>query len=844
MTLRKLFAPLPFLFAACWLLAAQQTARADDRLLREVDSLNAVLRTEKSPAKLIATHRRAAWICHEYSGLLPFDARQRERWHLRRALVLSYRHSLPDSAVRPLLSLMDITAETNNAGLLRFYYRQLRRLRRHKSYYEERTSVWHQSGKLFRMTGEQEPQKRMIDSLRIYIEHNDIDTLGYEYSLAAYPWYEKQNRPQELTYWFLQRIERKKTGDPVELMSMHHGLSEVYLNLKDYDRYAQHLQLAAENAERGHRPFQMAAAWLRIANLHYIGGEYEKALVFHAKSHRLLDSIGRADQRRFKYGFQGRFYDASVVLANMAASAFRLKDYRRMAQHARQSLDLATRWGFLDRKVTAAGMLAKAESHFGASGDGLRLLEKLERNDSVAQSQALRFRLYMSLGYCHLMQARHRFALSYYEKARADFFPAAFDLMRLENREEIERALYVCHRELGRPKQAYESLRAALAWRDSIAASELQAKMQRQLVRNELESKEREIETLTQRQQVAHMRGEKKQLLIWLMLGAALLLFFLGLAVLHRVRRRRQAQQKLLELNAMQIERREELASAYAEIGATLQQVQEQNQALELQQLRLEDSLSYAQRIQNAILPDLDLFRQHTADQFLLFRPADIVSGDQYWWDRMGRHIWLAVIDCPREGVPGAFVGAATFQLIDRLVHRQAEESPADLLAVIDDAYRRRAAGGDAFAPFAMGLLRIDLDSHQVTYAGAGLPLLLQSANRISMIAGAERLLGADDAPSYANWTGKLADGDRVFLATLGVYRQPGGADGRSLGVEEAMRWLEKHAQSNLLRQGDSLHLLLERWKGGAPQPEDWLALGIEWRAAALEERPVGGNFV
>ncbi|MGZ4116555.1 MAG: ligand-binding sensor domain-containing protein, partial [Bacteroidia bacterium] len=69
------------------------------------------------------------------------------------------------------------------------------------------------------------------------------------------------------------------------------------------------------------------------------------------------------------------------------------------------------------------------------------------------------------------------------------------------------------------------------------------------------------------------------------------------------------------------------------------------------------DSINYAKKIQNSILPGLDIIKKSLPESFVLFMQKDIVSGDFYWFSHKDDDtIIIAAVDCTGHGVPGAFM--------------------------------------------------------------------------------------------------------------------------------------------------------------------------------------------
>ena len=80
------------------------------------------------------------------------------------------------------------------------------------------------------------------------------------------------------------------------------------------------------------------------------------------------------------------------------------------------------------------------------------------------------------------------------------------------------------------------------------------------------------------------------------------------------------------------------------------------------------DSITYAKRLQDAILPPLSIIKQYLPESFVFYKPKDIVAGDFYWMERSGNNILIAAADCTGHGVPGALVSVVCSNALNRTV--------------------------------------------------------------------------------------------------------------------------------------------------------------------------------
>src|SRR5690606_18767681 len=108
--------------------------------------------------------------------------------------------------------------------------------------------------------------------------------------------------------------------------------------------------------------------------------------------------------------------------------------------------------------------------------------------------------------------------------------------------------------------------------------------------------------------------------------------------------------------------------------------IESQKVIVEQKNIEIVDSIKYAKRIQNAILPADELLKQQLKDFFVLYHPKDIVSGDFYWLEKHENHILFAAADCTGHGVPGAMVSVVCANSLSKALLEVKEAIPAKIL--------------------------------------------------------------------------------------------------------------------------------------------------------------------
>ena len=104
--------------------------------------------------------------------------------------------------------------------------------------------------------------------------------------------------------------------------------------------------------------------------------------------------------------------------------------------------------------------------------------------------------------------------------------------------------------------------------------------------------------------------------------------------------------------------------------------LKESHQILEHKQKEILDSIHYAKRIQNALLANKTLVNKNIPENFILFNPKDIVSGDFYWAAEHQNKFYLAVCDCTGHGVPGAFMSLLNIGFLSEAIKEKNIDQP------------------------------------------------------------------------------------------------------------------------------------------------------------------------
>jgi serine phosphatase RsbU (regulator of sigma subunit) len=281
-----------------------------------------------------------------------------------------------------------------------------------------------------------------------------------------------------------------------------------------------------------------------------------------------------------------------------------------------------------------------------------------------------------------------------------------------------------------------------------------------------------------------------------------------------------------------------QLESYYYELEEKVKErtlkIKKQKEEIEEQKKNITDSIYYARRIQNAILPSFKLISSHLRDYFILYLPKDIVSGDFYWVHETDGLFMLAAVDCTGHGVPGAFMSIVGFNQLNHAVTvikaRSASVILDELNKGVITTLNENKAEGSIKDGMDMSLCILNLKSRKAEFAGANNPMYLIRNNKLIKYKADHFPIGAfegDKPQLFTNNEIDLAENDCLYFFSDGYADQFGGPDDKKFmykRFEELL--LEVHAKP-MEKQKEILTTRFLEWKGDDDQIDDILVMGI-----------------
>ncbi len=262
------------------------------------------------------------------------------------------------------------------------------------------------------------------------------------------------------------------------------------------------------------------------------------------------------------------------------------------------------------------------------------------------------------------------------------------------------------------------------------------------------------------------------------------------------------------------------------ELGNQREQLMHKNKSIT-------DSIHYAKRIQEALLPSEKYFKSLLPSSFILYMPKDIVSGDFYWINQTDDKIFLAVVDCTGHGVPGAFMSIIGFELLGNIttiekimdaseILNRLNKGVSETFGIDNDEY-------DLKDGMDLSLCVIDKKNKTLEYAGAFNPLYVIKDNKIIEYKADRYTIGMLNDPdeSFTKHAIPLEEVEMIYMFTDGYTDQFGGPEEKKFKFRRFRHLLLTIHKLSLNKQKLFLQESLEKWKRDLEQVDDILVIGI-----------------
>ncbi|MFH2095855.1 MAG: tetratricopeptide repeat protein [Bacteroidota bacterium] len=569
------------------------------------------------------------------------------------------------------------------------------------------------------------------------------------------------------------------------------------------------------------------------------------------------------------YEEQGNENYTALTLNNISVIYDKLKNYDKVIEYGNKAIAIHLKNNNDYQAAFCYSNLSnayKAKGNIGLANDYLRkgLEIFIKYNDRSNEAAALN-----GIGVNLRMESKDREALVYYQKAyniaveMEDKLNIAlfahnlsglysdmgnytlaekYSLSSLENTEPTNKyQLALIYRQLaglyaflnnGKKSKYYLDRYAEI--KDSIYNIESSGKVAEMETKYQSEKKDKEL--IIKDAEISKQQADASRKAIQLnaiLIGFLIVLIFSTLIL--RLFLQKKKANRVLAMQNIEINRqKQEITEQRDEIEAQRDRLNEQNILLFEQKKAITDSINYALRIQQAILPTGEYAKSILGEHFIFFRPKDIVSGDFYWGTKINEWLIISVADCTGHGVPGAFMSMLGVSFLNEIVRKKeitrADQVLNELRKSVIESLQQKGAGDEQKDGMDMSLCVINTMTLQMQFSGANNSLfLINEQKELVEIPADKQPVGIHgNMKPFTNRIVRLKTGDCLYLFSDGFQDQFGGPKYRKYMSKQFKELILNIANKPMNEQKQILELTFDHWKGENEQIDDVTVLGLK----------------
>jgi serine phosphatase RsbU (regulator of sigma subunit) len=364
-------------------------------------------------------------------------------------------------------------------------------------------------------------------------------------------------------------------------------------------------------------------------------------------------------------------------------------------------------------------------------------------------------------------------------------------------------------------KNAYKYHKILSQIKDTIYNSENSIQVNSLKEKYEAKKKETEIKLLTTDKALQDEALKKNKIIIYSGTVLSVFIFLFLIFVIKNNKQKQKINKELVSKNKT---------------------IELQKEIVEEKQKEILDSISYAKRLQEAILPPNNLIKQNLPDSFIFYKPKDIIAGDFYWMETLENTILIAAADCTGHGVPGAMVSIVCANALNRTVKELKITEPGKILdkvreLVIETFEKSESEVKDGMDISLLAITKYSNTDKQIIaqWAGANNPLWFYSNSEMKEIKANKQPIGkTDQIQPFTTHSITLQIGDMIYLFTDGYADQFGGEKGKKYKYKQLQDVLASNNSKSSIEIKEVLNADFTAWKGALEQVDDVCIMGIK----------------
>jgi len=616
-------------------------------------------------------------------------------------------------------------------------------------------------------------------SLSYFEAINDIEGISNILNNLGAVYWAQGNDTRALEYYLMSLKAAEQTTDTIRILNARFNIGTLYLKEDSTHNQAKEYYLAALPLVESLGDHDAEGnAYVNLGEIYYVKGELDSALYYYERS---LDA--------YKLSNSGNI---PVAMTSIGKVYMQREEYTRAIEIQNEAYEIAE---MSDAKLKMTTSLLGLAETYVLQGDITSSISTNRKAEIIAEGIGARNEL------------------------RA-----------------VYEGLAGSYAELSDYNNAFKYQTLLTDIKDSLYITDKDRKLQSMQFNHELETREGQIELLTT-DKLLQIAIIQKQKFVKNTFLVGLIVVPFGLIILFFAIRFYRQNKYVKKINVQINDQKDEIETQRDEIEAQRDEVESQRDVVIKQKNEIIESINYAKRIQSAMFPPESYFTELLNENFIFYKPRDIVSGDFYWIKQINQYIVLVAADCTGHGIPGALMSMLGLSYLNEIVQRreitQSNQILNELRKQIKFSLRQHGQPDEAKDGIDLALCVLDLRNMKMQYSGANNPLYL-----ISDVDDVPELkeIKADRMPigyyqgkdkTFTNHDIQLEMGDTIYIFSDGFIDQKGGKDNKKFMSKKFKNLLLEIHDQPMYDQKDILDKALSDWMGTNSKMDDILVVGV-----------------
>lgn len=635
--------------------------------------------------------------------------------------------------------------------------------------------------------------------------------------------------------------EKDRTRKAKVKSKIYGNLGAVKASTGSYPEAIHYFTASLELSAQIHDTAALAVTNGNIGLVYSYQGQYNQALDYFFKSlvldEYLKDSVGMAkhysnigivyeEQKNHTKALEyynkslviheknNNYYDLSILYNNIGTTYQALGDFDKSLFYNNKALELSR---MLGDKAGEAIVTSNIGLSYSKQGDYESALAYYHRSRSISDSigdrrnvaaaTGLIGAVYLKMGDYVKAEIAIKDAINQAKSMRLTFYLQDF----YGNLSEV-------YMHTKRYEMALDAYKTHIAYRDSVVNDNNKNEAVRKEMQFQFDKQQHQERTRQALLDLAVKQDRNRQQIITMAIGGIAIVLSILAFVVYRNLRASRIKNRTISEQKSQVEHQKNL-------------IEEKSKTLEQKNREILDSITYAKRIQQAILPDDSRWNSRLMNSLVFYQPKDIVAGDFYWLEENEQYLFVAVADCTGHGVPGAMVSVICSNALTKTVLEEQIVSTGAILNRTRELVQSKLSRNNDTISDGMDIALIRIDKRNkslIQFSAANRPLwIVRSKEDCIVFKGDKQPIGNYYNPQpFSEADIQLEKGDQVWMFTDGFGDQFGGTKGKKYTSKKLAQLLTSLHGIHCEKQYAVLRDELKQWQGSYEQVDDITLVG------------------